>query len=1169
MLGDARAFGTLLQLSREESPAARVQVCLALAAVADPRAAQRLETLLNDPAAEVRDAAYTALERIYEKTPLQAADVGLKSAEIEVRWRALETLSATMRKATGKGKGKSIDAASRALMLRALNDDHHTVSGEAFKTSLGLQIGGSPEATLRFALNSVRENVRREVLTETMAQDKEPWAQQLLIDLLDDPAPKVRDDAYQHMLGKSKGRDITVMQVALQSRHPDIRLKATQSLINLRTKAAQGTLVTAIDDDESEVREKAIQALIHVNAVEILQQAMSSKHTDVRLRAACARALFQDEQAKLPLLETATAEEPLNDADKKQWQKDALVALDGLALLESEEFVPALLPLLDSKHESIRWAAASAIARCARPSQAEALKAAMQHADLFVRFQAAMGLAFCREPVALPVVFSQKGVKVLAEKERLMAAVAYGDAAELHVIAMLDSDEDWIRNAAFIVLMMRDWRMHDGTPARLLAALAAQDARIRLAAAEALERFTDADSLAGFIVRFVNDRGDEQPWEISAEQVEQIADLMAFADPHCQAQAMTVLETLEAEKQRQWDFSWHVHEVRYASQLTAAAKAAKQHKLPKLQADAEEMSQLAFGTYVGLIRQQAGAKSSFGTTLIALRQAAIRRLIAMAVSSEKTDDTVISAARPVLIQALGDNNQAVRMLAFEQLAQVGVEDEARAAAAIECGHKDLAVEALKLLTQEAGKKGQSVLEDIVRTHDDDLAVEALLQLLRMTDLTTAGRVGVASPHTKTRMVAVGWLATAYTEHDEAKQALVAAYDSPHQDLRREAAVSLALNKDERAFEMLNEQLPVAPTPELQKRVRNAMVELGDPRSPDALLDILEADQDKSIDPELIFTGIAAFRLPESAPRLLQLLDKKEWQKQVSRSIVIISGFNQRIDDLEDELPNRKWMDKQHPRHDDVFASYLERCLELNLPHLIKPRVSSARWSLTDAVDGVLKLLSVHPDEALRNAVVEAIGWRFRKRNGPPDALIDLLEHRNTDTKFLAAVGLARGGRNEGINIVLSAVELMTDLRQRILAVQALGELGDERSLDMLLKLASEDGHALQETAAEAIGHLGNSEKADEILALLKRLVKSQGSVARRAIVGLRWLDTPSGWDLVREQARERSEYQAVALEQLGYNDDPATRALLLETLKSYSTYIALPAAKRLFGEETR
>src|SRR3954447_2721115 len=85
VLGDPRAFGLLLQLSREQDAAARGEVCRALAALADPRAADRLRSLLYDPEAAVRDAAFTALARLQADRPLDRASAGLNSAFEDVR----------------------------------------------------------------------------------------------------------------------------------------------------------------------------------------------------------------------------------------------------------------------------------------------------------------------------------------------------------------------------------------------------------------------------------------------------------------------------------------------------------------------------------------------------------------------------------------------------------------------------------------------------------------------------------------------------------------------------------------------------------------------------------------------------------------------------------------------------------------------------------------------------------------------------------------------------------------------------------------------------------------------------------------------------------------------------------------------------------------------------
>src|SRR5262249_24761166 len=77
VLGDPRAFGLLLQLSREEDAQARVEVCRALGALDDPRSVNRLRSMLYDPDAQVRDAAFSGLTQIHSLAPLTNAESGL------------------------------------------------------------------------------------------------------------------------------------------------------------------------------------------------------------------------------------------------------------------------------------------------------------------------------------------------------------------------------------------------------------------------------------------------------------------------------------------------------------------------------------------------------------------------------------------------------------------------------------------------------------------------------------------------------------------------------------------------------------------------------------------------------------------------------------------------------------------------------------------------------------------------------------------------------------------------------------------------------------------------------------------------------------------------------------------------------------------------------------
>ncbi|WP_165247641.1 HEAT repeat domain-containing protein [Paludisphaera soli] len=1165
VLGDPRAFGLLLQLSREEDKDARVEVCRAMAALDDPRAAERLRSLLYDPELIVRDAAFTALARLFEGEPLKAAEAGLSAPSENVRQRGLQLLVAEARKARSPGPEGRVST----MLADALNDSIAKVRAEAFKAALNLKFGGGGASTLRFAMRSRHADVRREAMTEAMASVGEPGGWEVVYEFLNDPDPTLRAEAYAFAAKKAKG--LETLDAALGSRYPDLRKAAVEGLVKKHTAAAQKLLARALDDEEEDVRLAALEALVEADSLPILKAAVGNAHADVRLRAACALARHGDPAALEPLLAIATEPEPPEAEGKKEWLAQAESALLGLGRLEDASALTVLIPLIDGPHEPIRRAAARALASVAPPDRPAALRDAMRHHDPAVRDLAALGLAYLGDASAGPLVLSDSA-KSLGPDEKIAAALALSGTAagDGHLVASLDDKDDTVRARALLLLLLMEWKAPREGLAPGLAALASREARTRLVAAEALESMADPAEFAAFLLRLINDRGEKPAWTIPGAVLDDLAELLFHAPPRLRARSSELLRRLEDDEQDGWDQAWSIHATRYAAEIAALRKAAKARLARKSEHTPESLRELAFGAYVGLVREQGGSRRKGpDPAVLRVRQAALGRLAALA----KADPAAAEPVRPVLVQALGDPNAAIRLAAFEALPHLGVEPAALAAEALGTGHLDLGVKALEILASGgATAEGRRVLDAAMLSRRDDLAIEAARLLMGREGIAPVASRAIEGAYEPLRKAAVSWLLDEYDKGEEARKALRAALSSRHETVREAAAMALAAKKDPSAFEALVDLMKAAPCPEIARRSMNALVTLGDPRAAGAFLDRVEDDPSGTAPADELIRAAGGFALPEIADRLFALWDKdRKRGPAIQQALLAASGHDQRIEDPEDESPDREWEAKQRPRRDEILARLLARVAapgEKGALALLR----AARWSRSNEVDPVLAGLVAHPDETLRRGAIEAIGWRLRRRSGDPTALVKALASKDPVAQLLAAEGLARVGRPEGLSVLLASVEYVAELPLRRRAVLALGELADERAAELLIKLASDDAHALNEAAAEAIGHLGRSRRSDEAWRLLERLARGSGGVACQAHKGLRWLDTPSAWAVLRSRAADHSApFQEVAVEQLAFNDDPATRDLLLRLIREESPSsveeAAYAAARKLWGAD--
>ena len=1177
ILGDHRAFGLLLQLSREEDKAARAEVCRAMAALGEPRSVERLRSMLHDPEAEVRDAAFTAMIRLHEADPLFAAESGLNASHEDIRRRALQALVDRLRKMQSGGTSEP----AVAMLARTLNDSFPAIRSEAFKSVLGLSVGGAGAGALRFAARSVHADVRREVLTEVMAQIAEPWGWDLLLKFFNDPDKTLRVEAFEFALKKNKGLEL--LEAALASRHPDLRKRSVDELIKKHTAGAQAILARAIDDEDRDVRLAAIESLVDADSLALLAGALANPHPDIRLRAAKALARHGDGRALGPLLAMATAPEPAEQERRDDWLKLAESALDGLGELGDPSALTHLIPLLDSPHPPIRQQAARALAWVSRPGATDALRHALQHSDPAVKYQAAKGLAYAGDASVAPLIFSEAGGKVVSIGEQLAAALALGAAGEVRLAVYLDSTREEVRSRALILMMMREWKDPDGNASRCLACLASRTPQIRLTAVRALEVFFGSEieksrPKADFVAALINDRGDKPEWKITAATVDGFAEMLVHGDPRLRARTARLFARLGADEKEQaaFDQAWSLHQARHAAELAELTRQAGARRPVPSRYTREQIRQLAFGAYVGLVRDQRGAPTKGKAAATAsdpsvsrVRQTALGRLLTMADS----DSHLAAAARPVFMQALGDPNQAVRFQAFDQARAVGIGDSELAAEALASGHVDLGVKGLELLSGEGDDAGgAATLERAMLSRTDDLAIEAGKLLIRRQGPVTVAARALEAVHPPLRSLAVTWLAAEYDKTPAAGDELRSGLSSRYQAIREATAFELASRKDPAAFEPLVAILNGA-TARGQQRAISAMEVLGDPRAGDAFLDRIENDPAGTAPVDELLKAVGRSRRPEAVDRLLALWEKDAKRREaIFNATLAISGYDQRIEYPEDDQPTDRWREKQFPRHDEVLARLMDRVSAPADAKSLARLIPGARWAQGKAVDPVLAGLINHPNDEVRQKAVEAIDWRVRKRKGKAEPLRKALGHRDAITQFLAAEGLARAGRGDGLNVLLASIDFATDLDIRRRAISALGELADERALDVLLKLAGEDGNALQEPALVAIGHFGRSARSDEVFKVLGRYARLDTGVGWHALNGLRWLGTRAAWQIIRECVADLGRgLRANAIELLGHDNDPATRDLLLRILSGDHPNVAqwaIQVARRVFGPDS-
>lgn len=1170
-LGDGRSFGTLLQLSREPQPGSRIAVCKSLAALGDPRGIKRVRAMLYDDDAQVRDAAFSALSALSE-SPLTTARAGLSVTALDVRERALALLVKTAK------AQKSPDDDTNELLAMALNDSAQGLRQEAFKSVLNLAPKGQVPQTLRFIMKSVHADIRSEVLQESK-KPKDADFRAIVLELIDDPDHGVRTEAFEYALDKwSESDQRSAYEAAIKSKHIPQRITAVNKLSEAKGEI-RAMLVGALNDKETDVRLAAIRALVNAANTELLADALQSDHLDVRVEAASALAVVGDQRSLAPLVEVINGWHALLDSDPNNDDVEAYrprlqSALTGLVHLGHPDSIDAVLTLMDGD-ASIANGAAATLPAIAHPSNLDKVRKMASHDNNTVKLLASLALAYNGDASCAQNVFGRT-----EPQYEIFAALGLRDASPERLLSYVDSEDARVRNIALAFVLALELTEHaaEGVPERCLSLLSARDALIRLRAAEALEHYSDQPKFYAWVYEMLN--GFSSDWETEPRKLLVLSRALTLGEPRIAVRAGQVLAQLVESKADSFERMFQLFEERYADVLADLEKQANNPKSKKLsdrlarawhrvkakaqsiavapEDFAEALQALAFGSYVGLVRE---SQSAFN-----LRTAAIGGLVRLAPSNQRMQND----ARSVVLLALGDPNQAVRECAFEALGELGTTPEVLSTEALSTGFPDMGRLGLELLASSADG-GNELLERTLLESTNGLENQAAALLEERVGQVELYRIGLGAASQTFRLSCVRGLARESVKSEDALKALRGALDSGHDDVQHLAARELAKKKDSAAYDTLIAMVQ-SEDHSLQSQAVSSLQELGDDRTPGALLDRVEDDPDETANASLLLNGAVATSDPSIAPRLIAMIDADLHRSAAFEAAHQLTGYQQYAW-VDDEEVTPKWEESLEPRHPQVFAELFDLAYRIADAGMLSSLVGQAKWPESNAdIDRVLTSLLSYSDDNVRHRAVEIAGWRLRHRGGPADGLKDALQGRDPLDQFYAAEGLALAGHADGLAVLRTAVDAIDDWSLRERAVLALGVLADPSTVDMLLTIANDNGHGLRSPAIEAIGHMSKSDRANEVFDTLKRTVQNFSyDTIENALSGLRWFGTPGAWALLREQALNDNWWVAnKAVELLRYDED--SRDVVAQVLRENDDWdvgnTAVDSLKHLYGPDS-
>ncbi len=1205
LLGDMRALGALLTISRDADANLRRESARALAALNDPRAKRRLVWMLNDSDPQVRDAAFQCTQTL-EPDPLALAQAALRGSEEDIRVRGLDVL-------VKQGKGKE---GAEALLGDSLEDESAKVRGEAFRT-LWAWHTKEPLGVIDRALTGRFPDLRMRAVTELDARAKKEDAPSLerLAKSIGDRDVDVALAAYEATQKIKGDKDDATHLAAIASTHPRLRARGAKDAAKAPLEKVRSALTKLLEDTDATVRTTALESLDKLlpNEPGPLHVGLQSSFLDLRVRAAELLAIRRDEQLVNPMQALIADKELLKRqpeiAPLRQRASVALASLGSPKLLRY-----FAIDLIKDEDGIVREQAARGVSNASRRGEEGYLLDLLGHTEVAVRSWAAEGLARLGDARALPVLTGT--LRHEHPPIRVGAVLSFAALGPEGYGGMLQGLEDPSRDVQRIVLsivLARDLRAfrNQEAPELLTSALSSERPEVRFAAARALELRIEPElyleHLANVLMPEKPEKAsDMEKWpneETRYRMMVALAEALAGDRPeqrYAAAQALRLRdrpidyfrEVQRATSLRSATAPWvpettprftEAHEPgkgplqllrKLFSSGADVASDAKETAAPAVAKDEQRrLRLLAFGAYVGLLRQATGDDDAHR-----VRRDAVERIV------ELTNAKYISiaSATPALARALDDPHHLVRKAAFSALQRVYVGDaETPLTLALASSSADV----VKAALDDLAARGDEAKPRIVRALDSNVPEARKYAFELLEKLSAKGSAepllaALESQHTDVRIGVLERLATSQDRRVAA--ALGKALESDHDDLRLRAAELLATRKDDRAVDVLQGALR-SDDEAIAGRAHAALAKLGSAAAVRALGARFE---DQLPDPARLAI-VSTLGETKSAAAVDVLITRFADESEAVRgaaieAIVAITGPRT-------DTKRERGAPLLKPRNHALLFRALEAASHARAPsvRLFAARelddVQASDAAPAQSIEALLTGLFADRDRDVRVAAVTSYARRVEKRNAPVAPLEDVMRAGARDTLLPAAEGLAGRGVAASFRALL-LVARAGEAGDRERALLALGTLGDKRGLAELEVIASggtEEAPAelpMQAAALEALGRIFTKlEAEDERERVRDRIESTVGvTIPEKAVAALRALRWMGG-----ERARSRLEgalvessssegERKVAAELLGEIGDVASENALGRALRDDDAdvrFAAQSALMKLFPNE--